>query len=146
MASFMPDASCMIAVVSTWHDSHEACAREVVERPERNETMVLAAHSLAEAYSVLTRLPPGRRLSPAQALQALEQSFISRSSVVALEGDEYVDFLRGLSARAIAGGLVYDALIAACALKAKVDVLVTLNVRHFLRFAGAGLAVVTPGG
>jgi predicted nucleic acid-binding protein len=43
----------------------------------------------------------------------------------------------------IAGGAVYDALIARCALKAKAQTLYTWNVRHFQRL-GADLHVHTP--
>jgi predicted nucleic acid-binding protein len=144
-ASFMPESSCMVAVLSQWHAEHSVATRALAERLARGEFMFLAAHSLAETYSVLTRLPSGRRLAPQRALQALEYGFISRATVVSLDGDEYVDFLRGLPARGVVSGQVYDALIAACAMKARVDVLVTLNPRHFLSFAGPGLAVVTPG-
>jgi predicted nucleic acid-binding protein len=39
---------------------------------------------------------------------------------------------------------VYDALIAACAKKAKVDVLLTFNERHFRQFEGDGLSIEVP--
>jgi len=37
----------------------------------------------------------------------------------------------------VAGGTIYDALIARCAMKAKVDAVYTWNARHFERFGAA---------
>ncbi|MBI3973730.1 MAG: PIN domain-containing protein [Chloroflexi bacterium] len=145
MPAFIPDTTCIVAAVCTWHASHEACAREVIDRPERGEMMVLAAHSLVEAYSVLTRLPPGRRLSPVDAERVLDVSFVRRAEIVSLEGDEYIELVRRAPERGIVGGQVYDALIIACAAKAQVDVLLTLNARHFLPLTQTSLRVVVPG-
>jgi len=58
---------------------------------------------------------------------------------VALAADEYRQTLREASRRGIAGGTVYDFLIAACALKIGVDVIYTRNLKHFQQF-GAELA------
>ncbi len=143
MTAFMPDTTCMVATVCAWHDSHQACANEVIER--QGEKMMLAAHSLVEAYSVLTRLPRGRRLSPSDAMRIINRSFISRGEVVSLNSEEYVEFLRRMSDQAVSGGQVYDALIVACAVKAKVGLLLTLNARHFLPLTGPNLTVATPG-
>jgi predicted nucleic acid-binding protein len=43
----------------------------------------------------------------------------------------------------VAGGAIYDALLAGCALKAKAEILYTWNVRHFQRFTTL-LRVETP--
>ncbi|MFP3941926.1 MAG: hypothetical protein ACLF0P_16650 [Thermoanaerobaculia bacterium] len=46
--------------------------------------------------------------------------------------------------RRVAGGAVYDALIAESAARAGADSIVTLNPRHFERVAPEGLLVVEP--
>lgn len=94
--------------------------------------MVLAAHSLTESYSVITRLPVGRRVPASAAWDAITRSFVNRAAdVVSLEPEEYLALIGSLPARGIFGGRVYDALIAECARKAGVDELLTFNYRHF---------------
>jgi len=52
--------------------------------------------------------------------------------------------LRGAPEAQISGGQVYDAVIAACARKARVNALLTFNEKHFEPFAGDGLEIVVP--
>ena len=76
MTRFVPDTNCMIAAVCTWHEHHDRAAEEIERRLERGETLFVAAHTLVEAYSVLTRLPPPYRLSPTDAFALIEANFI----------------------------------------------------------------------
>ena len=54
-----------------------------------------------------------------------------RLQIIALDENEYFQALSSLSSSGITGGTVYDGLLAQCALKAKVDIIYTWNVRHF---------------
>ena len=64
---------------------------------------------------------------------------------IALDSSSYRTLLRKAPKDGISGGRIYDSVIAACALKAKVSTLLTLNARHFLPFAIKGLEIVVPG-
>jgi predicted nucleic acid-binding protein len=46
-----------------------------------------------------------------------------------------ITVVEDLAARNVAGGATYDALIAAVARKTNVDLLLTLNTKHFLQVA-----------
>ena len=46
---------------------------------------------------------------------------------------------------AITGGAFYDALIAACAVKARVRAILTFDIAHFRRYADEGVDIVAPG-
>jgi predicted nucleic acid-binding protein len=144
MRRFLPDTSCMIAAVSAWHEVHDAAASELGRRLEAGEELVVAAHALIEAYSVLTRLPAPHRLAPSDALAVLEGSFGARGRVIALDARGYRWLLRGAPSGGVAGGRIYDAVIAACARKAKATVLLTFNVEHFEPFADDSLEIVVP--
>jgi predicted nucleic acid-binding protein len=48
--------------------------------------------------------------------------------------DEYAETLQTFAALGVAGGAIYDALLAGCALKAKADTLYTWNLRHYGQF------------
>lgn len=143
MSSYLLDTSCLVAAVCDWHRHHEPTRREIERRAAAGETPVLSAHSLAEAYSVLTRLPEPHRLRPADALAVLEANW-NDARLVALAPAAYRSALRRCRDAGIAGGAVYDALIASCARKARVATLVTWDVGAFERFLEDEPAVRTP--
>ncbi|MFN2386478.1 MAG: PIN domain-containing protein [Thermoanaerobaculia bacterium] len=145
MSAYLLDTSCLVAAVCTWHEHHEATKREIVRREAAGDVLVLAAHSLAEAYSVLTRLPEPHRIRPEDALAVLEANW-SDTRLVALSGPEYRSLLRRCRDSGIGGGAVYDALIAACARKGRVASLVTWDTANFERVLEDQPVVKTPRG
>jgi len=106
--------------------------------------MVIAGHCLAESYSVLTRLPAPHRLDATVARDLIDVSFTRSAKVVALDGAGYVELLRGAPEAGVRGGRTYDAVIVACARRARVEVLLTFNVRHFDDLVADDLAVHVP--
>jgi predicted nucleic acid-binding protein len=101
------DTSVAIALCVADHEEHEATRARL-----HGKRLGLAGHAWFESYSVLTRLPAGRRRSPAGAVQLLMHNFpasVFLSEATAQElGTE-------LSQLQIAGGAVYDALVGAAA-------------------------------
>jgi len=144
MPGFLPDTSCMMAAVCTWHEHHDRAASEIERRLRRGEKMVVAGPALVESYAVLTRLPPPHRLSPADALALLEANFMRRK-IISLDTMAYRILLRRAADDGIAGGQTYDAVIAACVLKSKAEALLTFNEGHFRSLAERGIYVVVPG-
>jgi predicted nucleic acid-binding protein len=51
--------------------------------------------------------------------------------VVALDEDEYFEVVRASAGAGRMGGIIFDALLIACARKAKAETIYTWNVRHF---------------
>lgn len=97
-----------------------------------------AAHSFAEVYASLTRMPGEHRMSAAQALLFLG-SLNERLAIVALDANEYFSSLERFASLGVIGGTIYDAMLAACALKADAETIYTWNLRHFRR-CGAEIA------
>src|SRR5688572_3311026 len=127
MPSFMPDSDCMVSAVSERHPHHERAMGAIAGRLAARETMVIAAPALVETYSVLTRLPRTWRLSPEQARELIESSFVANRTIVALDGAAYLDLLRAAPVEGVFGGRIYDAVIVACARAANVDTILTFN-------------------
>jgi predicted nucleic acid-binding protein len=144
MAAFLPDTSCMVAAMCSWHEHHERAARAIESRLNSRERMVVAAPALIEAYAVLTRLPAPHRLSPVNALSLVETNFMGQVKVVAPAPEDYGAILRGAPAAGISGGGISDAIIAACARRGNVRTLLTFNDSHFRLLAGPEMAVVVP--
>jgi predicted nucleic acid-binding protein len=139
----MLDSSVMVAAISAWHGDHARASSEIERRLADNEIQIVAAPALVETYAVLTRLPAPHRLTAADTLALIEVNFLA-GEVVALEVDDYRSLLRLARSHSIVGGQTHDAVIVACARAARVDTLLTFNLRHFQRMAGDELTVAVP--
>jgi len=130
-----------------------AAARETDLRHRASRTLTIrsnpqdaccAAHSLAELYSALTGMRPPNRFRPEQALLVLDQV---KSSLlcIALSAEEVFQTVRQTAALKLPGGIIYDALLMACARKADSERIYTWNEKHF-RMVAPDLAdrIVTP--
>ena len=142
MTRYLCDTSGLIAAVSSWHEHHERTRSEIERRERSAEQLVVAGHSLAETYSVLTRLPAPHRLRADDAIALIESNWRD-TPIVHLTGSEMWGALREAQRRKMIGGQMYDALIAVAALKAQASTIVTWNVRNFAPFAPS-IAVVAP--
>jgi predicted nucleic acid-binding protein len=93
--------------------------------------LIVASHTLAELYAVLTTLPVKPRISPINAWKLVNENIESIASIVSLSPTEYSSTIKRMSEQGLSGGIIYDALIAKVAQKAKVERLLTLNINHF---------------
>jgi predicted nucleic acid-binding protein len=119
------------------HRDHKEHAR--IARWARHKTLVLTAHSLAETYSVLTRLPGDARYAPDDAARVLEVGF---GPTLVLKTATLKRLPRTLAAMGIEGGAVYDALVALAA-REHGHVLATADRRALLTYQRIGVDVVT---
>jgi predicted nucleic acid-binding protein len=101
------DTSLIIAAFASWHEKHEA-ARHALDAGAR-----LVEHCALETYSVLTRLPAPHRAAGAVVRDFLRTRFARPA--LRLSPKAHREFLLGLPEHGIAGGAVYDALVAATA-------------------------------
>lgn len=97
MAAFTPDTSCMVAALTVGHEHQERALAALGRLLDRGDLMILAAHTLLETYSVMTRRPP-LRATPTDARIAIQDSFLSQGTVVALTNEQYVELLGDLAA------------------------------------------------
>lgn len=123
------DTTVLVAAVLEEHQNHPASFRAFSTATRTNS--FCAAHSVAEMYATLTRMPGKQRLTADQALLALS-AVEARLTIVPLDSNEYFAAIRKFAAIGVAGGTIYDGLIATCALKSKADVVYTWNLAHFL--------------
>lgn len=98
------DTSVAIALLVQTHRAHAD-----VVRWWNGREVALAGHALVETYSVLTRLPGDLRLAPADAARLMTERF---AAPYVLGSEVYERLPEVLSRLGIAGGAVYDALVA----------------------------------
>jgi predicted nucleic acid-binding protein len=136
------DTSVLIAASDAEDPRHEESAALLAAATR--QTTACGAHTLAEVYAVLSRLPGGRKQRPEMARLLVEQ-MVARMTVVPLTAEEYAVTIRWAAESSLAGGIVFDALLLACARKVRAERIYTWNVRHF-RMVAPDLAerIVTP--
>lgn len=127
------DTSVLVAGMVEAHPHHEQ-GLSWLKRAVAGELVgVVAAHTLAELYSVLTTLPVYPRISAADAANLIRRNVVEHLEVTSLNASEYVQVIDHLAATGIIGGATYDALILQAARKAGADLVVTFNARDFRR-------------
>lgn len=136
------DTSTLVAAMVAAHPDHDRCRRWLARVVAGEVDLIVASHTVAELFAVLSTLPTRPRLGPARAWQLIEANVLRRGLVVGLTANEQVALVRSRAALGLAGGIVYDALIARVAGKADVDVLLTLNERDFRRAWPEGAAII----
>ncbi len=140
------DSSCLVAALSSWHSEWEKATATIDSLLATDLPLVIPAPALVEAYSVLTRLPSPLKVSPSAALTALIGTFGPPfGSIVSLSAASYLEVLAQAAEQDLAGGMIYDAIIAHCAREAGATSLLTLNPKHFARFAAPDLRIIVPG-
>ena len=104
------DTSVVVAAFASWHERHQSAAAVLARKPR------VPAHVLIEAYSVLTRLPPPHRAPADLAARFLAERFAEPPLV--LSARAHVALVERSAREGLAGGAIYDALIAATARQA----------------------------
>jgi predicted nucleic acid-binding protein len=99
------DTSVVVAAFASWHEGHQASVATLARGPR------VPAHVLVEVFSVLTRLPPPHRAPTDLVVSFLQQRF--REAPLVLPARAHVALLETAARLGLAGGAIYDALIAA---------------------------------
>lgn len=130
------DTSVAIPLLVQTHRSHAA-----VVRWWNGREVALSGHATAETYSVLTRLPGDLRLAPCDAARLLGERFVEPLLLGPDVAGRLPEVLSGLG---IAGGAVYDALVALAAVEHGAD-LATRDARARPTYEAVGARVVVAG-
>jgi predicted nucleic acid-binding protein len=102
-----PDSSVVIAAFSSWNEYHDAAIEALADARD------LVAHAELETYSVLTRLPEPLRMEPKLVAQYLREDYPGKRIV--LPAAERRALITRFARLSIAGGAVYDGIVAATA-------------------------------
>ena len=136
------DTSVLVAAALEGHPAHTQ-SLAALDRIQRGaDEGIVSAHSVAEVYATLTRLPAPFRHSPEQALLLIEENILGHFQLVSLSGTDYASLIREAALASIQGGTIYDAILLKAASKAKVERVYTLNLKHFQAVAQGGLAAI----
>ncbi len=125
-ADLLLDTSAALALVPDRNPAHEQ-----VLSLAHGRVLGLSGHAAFETYSVLTRMPGAARVSSARAADIIEQTFPGSVTLPAAAAARAV---RTFAEAGIAGGSVYDGLVALAAREAGIP-LVTCDRRALGTYA-----------
>jgi len=127
------DTSVLVAALVEQHPKHERALPWLSKAKAHKFDFIISSHSLAELYAVLTTLPLKPRISTSIAWRLINENIASKAKIVSLSPNEYGTIIKKLSDIGLSGGIIYDALIAGVAQKSKVERIITLNSKHFIK-------------
>jgi predicted nucleic acid-binding protein len=125
------DTSVVVPALLIGHEAHDRCDSVLAE------TDAVIGHVIVETYSVLTRLPYPLTVPPAAAAEALARWAPDRIAV--LDATAYASTPVRLASAGLAGGSVYDALIALTAIEHDLR-LITRDARAARTYRSLGVA------
>ncbi|MFZ2656058.1 MAG: PIN domain-containing protein [Victivallales bacterium] len=133
MKSYLFDTSVLVAAILEKHPKHEKAFRWLKAASNGKIGFYISSHTLAELYSVLTGMPSSPKISPSQAKLLIEKN-TQAARIIDLNEKDYWAVIVLLSDLNLSGGVIYDALSAYAARKAKADHILTFNENDFKRF------------
>jgi len=122
------DSSVLVPVFYGDHEHHDRSIAAFKKHPKAQASC--GAHTLAEVYSALTRMPGRHRISAEQAILFVE-NLRERLTVISLDAEEYWQGLKKYADLGVVGGTIYDAMLGHCALKVKAETIYSWNTKHY---------------
>jgi predicted nucleic acid-binding protein len=95
------DNSVLVAAMVESHPAHTQALPWLQRIRDRTDNGLVAAHSLAELYAILTTLPVQPRIPPTVAQQLIEHNVLSCFKIVFLLDEDYSAVINHLSALAL---------------------------------------------
>ena len=83
------DTSVLVAAMVEAHPMHERALPWLQRVQSGLDFGIIATHSIAELYAILTTLPIHPRISPRVALQLIQQNVLSVCETIALSDEDY---------------------------------------------------------
>ncbi|MCL5028870.1 MAG: PIN domain-containing protein [Bacteroidetes bacterium] len=127
------DSSILIAAFVESHPKHKSAFSFLMKARNKEFQLFVSSHTILEIYSVLTSAPFNPKITPVIAKQLIENNIKNIAKTIYLTGEDYFKIVEKMSNSNFSGGIIYDAIVVECALNAKVDEILTLNTKDFLR-------------
>ncbi|HEV3111349.1 MAG TPA: PIN domain-containing protein [Candidatus Binataceae bacterium] len=133
------DTNVLVAASEENHP-HYAQARPALRRVALGEDKgFMGAHSIAEIFATLTRLPVQPRIHPVEAVRIITDNILPHFEVIPIGKKDYIEALRMIVDGGWSGAKIYDALLVGCAARCPADRIYTFNLGDFRLLAPAAL-------
>src|SRR5262249_6139218 len=125
------DTSVLVAASEQSHPHYRQASPALRRVATGKDQGFMSAHSMAEVYAALTRLPVQPRIHPAEAGRIITDNLLPHFELVSAGVKDYTEALKLVRDGGWSGAKIYDALIVGCAAKSKADRIYTFNLADF---------------
>ena len=125
------DTNILLPALAVNHESHELCREFMNYVKSKHHVVILNTHVAAELYSNLSVIKK-LKLTPDNSRKIIRKA-VTLFEPISLDMDDYLKAIDRCADLELVSGVIYDALHFQAAIKAKVDVLYTANLRDFER-------------
>jgi len=125
------DTNVLVAALKTEHPHHPASFAALGRVHGGRIHGYIAAHGLAELYSVLTRAPFASPVYPEEALRLITESIQPFFNIVDLSSKAYLGAITACGTAGWKGGRIHDVVHLQAARQAKCDRVYTYNLADF---------------
>ena len=133
------DTSVIVAASVADHPHHSR-AWPVLQRAAMGKDQgFVGAHSIAETYAALTRVPVVPRIHPSEAGRIVRDNVLRVCSVVPADSAQYLEALATVQEKGLPGAKIYDALLLACAARSGAELVYTFNLGDFRELASVDM-------
>lgn len=133
------DTTVLIAASEQSHPHHAQARLALLRVAAGKDKGFIGAHSIAEVYAGLTRLPVQPRIHPTEAARIINENILPHFEVVPVGKKDYLDAVNAMGNGGWVGAKIYDALLLLCAAKCDVKRIYTFNLGDFRQLAPATL-------
>ncbi len=127
------DSSILIAAFIESHPKHKSALLSLTKAKNEEFELLISSHSILEIFSVLTSAPFKPRITPNIAKQIIDNNIKNLARTIYLTDKDYFKVIDRMNTLNFSGGIIYDAIIVECALKAQADEILTLNSKDFIK-------------
>ena len=129
------DTSVIVAASVADHPHHSRAWPALQRVAMGKDQGFVGAHSIAETYAALTRVPVVPRIHPSEAGRIVRDNVLRVCSVVPADSAQYLEALATVQEKGLPGAKIYDALLLACAARSGAERVYTFNLGDFRELA-----------
>lgn len=133
------DTSVIVAASVADHPHHSRAWPALQRVAMGKDQGFVGAHSIAETYAALTRVPVVPRIHPSEAARIVRDNVLRICSVVPADAAQYLEALATVQEKGLAGAKIYDALLLACAARSGAERVYTFNLSDFRELASVDM-------
>ncbi len=133
------DTTVLVAASEQSHPHHAQARPALLNVVSGRDKGFISAHSIAEVYAALTRLPVQPRIHPMEATRIIAENILPHFEVVPIAKEDYLEALNITATGGWIGAKIYDALLLRCAGRCAAELIYTFNLADFRQFAPEGL-------
>lgn len=133
------DTSVIVAASVADHPHHSRAWPALQRVAMGKDQGFVGAHSIAETYAALTRVPVVPRIHPSEAGRIVRDNVLRICSVVPADAAQYLEALATVQEKGLPGAKIYDALLLACAARSGAERVYTFNLGDFRELASVDM-------